>query len=743
MPAINVDSAGPAAPLPPGPGAAHSLDAIFAPKSVAVIGATDKAGSVGQTLMRNLLSTPFNGTVYPVNPKHSNVMGVRAYPTLAALPERVDLAVISTPAATVPGIMSECVQAGVRGAIILSAGFKESGPAGAKLEEQIRAVAPREKIRIVGPNCVGVMLPHRGLNATFANDMARPGNVGFISQSGALCTAVLDWSLRENVGFSAFISIGSMLDVGWGDLITYLGQDTNTRSILIYMESIGDARSFLAAAREVVMSKPIIITKVGRTQQAARAAASHTGALTGSDEVLGAAFRRVGVLRVNAIEELFDMADVLAKQPCPKGPKLLIVTNAGGPGVLAADMVLFSGGQLADLSFDTIAELNRVLPPYWSHGNPVDIQGEAGPDQYAQVLEITAKDPRNDGVLVILAPQDATEPTATAERLKAFAHLEGKPILASWMGGAEVEAGDRILNQANIPTFEYPDAAARAFYYMWRYSYNLRALFETAAAEAERPDGELKPQEAAAIIQAARGAGRTLLSQFESRQILRAYGLPTVEARLAVSEEQAVELAKATGFPVVLKVHSQTITHKTDVGGVQLNLRGVPAVRRAYRAIVDAVSRKCGAAAFLGVLVEPMVARTEGYELILGSSLDPQFGPVLLFGAGGQLVEVINDHALGLPPLNAALARRLMEQTHIYKALSRSQEERQVDLAGLERLLVHFSRLVVEQPWIKEIDINPLLISPEQLIVLDARVVLQGGEVSEAQLPRPAMLPAP
>ncbi|HWH68107.1 MAG TPA: CoA-binding protein, partial [Candidatus Sulfotelmatobacter sp.] len=368
----------------PNPPRAHPLDAIFAPRTVAVVGATDKPGSVGRTLVQNLVLNLFGGTVYPVNAKRPSVLGVRAYPAIAAIPEPIDLAVIATPASTVPGIMAECVQAGVRGALIISAGFSECGPAGAALEQQILAVAPREKIRIIGPNCLGLMLPHLGLNATFAKAMARPGSVGFLSQSGALCTAILDWSLRENVGFSAFISIGAMLDVGWGDLIYHLGDDPRTKSIVIYMESIGNARAFLSAAREVALAKPIIVIKVGHTREAARAAASHTGALTGNDEVLGAAFRRVGVLRVNTIEELFEMAEVLASQPRPQGPRLLILTNAGGPGVLAADMLLGCSGQLAELSPETLGRLNQLLPRHWSQSNPIDLFDDAAPERYAQ-----------------------------------------------------------------------------------------------------------------------------------------------------------------------------------------------------------------------------------------------------------------------------------------------------------------------------------------------------------------------
>ncbi|MHB8599544.1 MAG: bifunctional acetate--CoA ligase family protein/GNAT family N-acetyltransferase [Ktedonobacteraceae bacterium] len=720
----------------------HPLNVIFEPKSIAVIGATEKVGSVGRTILWNLISNPFGGTVFPINAKRASVLGIKAYPNLAALPEQVDLAVIVTPAATVPGLIAECVDAGVKGAIIISAGFKESGAEGARMEQQILAEARRGKLRIIGPNCLGVMSPLTGLNATFAGAMARPGHVGFISQSGALCTAVLDWSLSENVGFSAFISIGSMADVGWGDLIDYLGSDQQTTSIVIYMETIGDARSFLSAAREVASTKPIIILKAGRTQAAAQAAASHTGALTGSHEVFEAACRRIGVLTVNRIDDLFSMAGVLAKQPHPRGPRLTILTNAGGPGVLATDALISAGGRLSELSPQTLAALNPMLPAHWSHNNPVDILGDADPQRYAKALEIAAQDPNSDGLLVILTPQAMTDPTLTAEQLQRYATSTGKPILASWMGGAEVAGGNMILNRASIPTFPYPDTAAQVFDYMWRYSSNLRSLYETPLPSLELdkdgPDHAL----AAKLIETARQAGRTILTEFESKQLLAVYGIPTVETRVAISETEAVTCAEAIGYPVVLKLFSETITHKTDVGGVQLHLSGVDAVRNAYRAIEAAVRDKVGAEHFLGVTVQPMIT-LDGYELILGSSIDPQFGPVLLFGSGGQLVEVYRDRALALPPLTTTLARRMMEHTRVFTALEGVRGRPPVDLAALEQLLVRFSYLIAEQPQIKEIDINPLLASPERLLALDARVVLHSPDISEDELPKLAIRPYP
>ncbi|MCS6834771.1 MAG: bifunctional acetate--CoA ligase family protein/GNAT family N-acetyltransferase [Anaerolineae bacterium] len=717
-----------------------SLDKIFKPNNVAVIGATEKEGSVGRTIIKNLITNPFGGTIFPVNPKRPNVLGIQTYPNVGAIPYDVDLAVIVTPAPSVPSVIDECIAKGVGGAIVISAGFKEVGPSGVELERQILEKA-QGKMRIIGPNCLGVMLPFYGMNATFAGAMARPGNVAFISQSGAICTAVLDWSFQANVGFSAFISIGSMLDVHWGDLIYYLGKDPHTQSIVIYMETVGNARAFLSAAREVGLSKPIIVIKAGRTAAAAQAAASHTGSLAGSDDVLDAAFRRSGILRVDSISDVFDMAEVLAKQPRPNGKRLTIVTNAGGPGVLATDALILGGGELAEVSPQTLEELNSFLPAAWSHGNPIDILGDAEPSRYAKALEVAAKDPNSDGLLVILTPQDMTDPTRTAEALKPYARIEGKPVLASWMGGANVEAGERILDRAGIPTFAYPDSAVRAFNYMWKYAYNQRALYETPipADEGARPDREL----VARIIAQVRAEGRTILTESESKAVIGAYNIPITAMHITDDPEQAVQYAEQIGYPVVVKLNSQTITHKADVGGVQLNLKDAQAVRDAFQRIKDNVTQLRGAEHFQGVSIQPMVKLSDGYELIIGSSIDPQFGPVLLFGTGGTLVEVFRDSALALPPLNTTLARRMMEQTKIYHALHGVRGRRPIDLAELQKIMVRFSQLIVEQPWIAECDINPLVASPDGIMALDGRVVLHPATTPEAELPRPAIRPYP
>ncbi|MGA8216691.1 MAG: bifunctional acetate--CoA ligase family protein/GNAT family N-acetyltransferase [Candidatus Sulfotelmatobacter sp.] len=720
----------------------YGLDAMFSPSSVAVIGATSRPSTVGRTVLENLLRDSFQGTVYAVNAKHEEVLGHKAYKSIRDIPHPVDLAVVATPAATVPQIIAECVESGAKSAVVISAGFKERGAEGMALEQQIQEQLRRGSLRLVGPNCLGIMNPTIGLNATFTRDAPKTGNVAFLSQSGALLTAILDWSQREEVGFSAIVSTGSMLDVGWGDLIYHFGDDPRTKSILLYMESVGDARSFLSAAREVALTKPIIVIKAGRSEAASRAAASHTGALTGSDEVLDAAFRRSGVLRVHSIADLFYMAEVLGRQPRPRGPRLTIVTNAGGPAVLATDSLVAEGGELAELSPESLRRLDEILPAHWSHNNPIDVLGDADSERYARALEIASQDPNSDGLLVILAPQGMTDPLRIAERLQPYAKEYGKPVLASWMGGKSVAAGEAALNSAGIPTFPYPDTAARAFTYMWRYTYSLRGLYETPTLTEHSEPENVSRNQVKQIIQNARSHGRVLLTEVESKQLLSLYGIPTVETRVAASEDEAAGLASELGFPVVLKVFSQTITHKTEVGGVKLNLQDEASVRLTYRTIKASVAEKAGPDHFAGVTVQPMV-KLDGYELILGSSVDPQFGPVLLFGSGGQLVEVYRDRALALPPLNTTLAQRMMEQTRIFTALKGVRGRRPVNIEALQQLLVRFSQLVLEQPWIVEIDINPLLASPERLLALDARIVLHGPDVKLEQLPKPAIRPYP
>jgi acetyltransferase len=707
---------------------ASSLDPIFKPQSVAVVGASAAPGSVGGILMRNLMENPFGGVVYPVNPKRKAVHGVLCYPSLKDVPEAVDLAVIATPAATVPGGVRQCAELGVKSAIIISAGFSELGAEGKALERQIRDAA-RGKLRVIGPNCLGVIHPPSRLNASFAADMPRPGNVALLSQSGAICTSILDWARETHVGFSSFVSVGAMADVDFADLIDYFGDDPATHSILIYMESIGDVRKFLSAARNVARAKPVILVKSGRNEAGAKAAASHTGALAGADAVFDAAFRRAGVLRVITIRELFNMAEILAMQPQPKGPALAIVTNAGGPGVMATDDLMTLGGQLAPLSPMTKAALDVILPPFWSHANPIDVLGDATPDRYRKAIEICAKDPDIQGVLVLLSPQAMTDPTETARQVAVFAHGTGKPVLAAWMGGAAVREGRALLQRGGVPTFDTPESAVRAFLNMVQFRRNQELLYETPAAlpEGWQPN-QTKVQE---IIGNARAAGRTLLTEAEAKEVLSAYTIPTVPTVRATSDDAAATAAERLGYPVVLKLHSETITHKSDVGGVRLNLADAAAVRNAFDEIRKNVEHIPGA--FAGVTVQPMI-RDKGYELIVGSSVDAQFGPVILFGTGGVLVEVFQDRALSLPPLNRTLARRMMERTKIFKALQGVRGQKAIDLNELETILVRFSQLLTDFPDIQEIDINPLLAAPTRLVALDARVLLAAPDAPRPQL---------
>ncbi|RMH70911.1 MAG: GNAT family N-acetyltransferase [Gemmatimonadetes bacterium] len=719
----------------------RSLDAIFAPRTVAVIGATDRENSVGRLLLWNLIRNPFGGTVFPVHPTRKSVLGIRAYPEVDAIPESIDLAVIAVRAERVPPVIDQCGANGVKGAIIISSGFRESGETGAQREAEVLRRARQNGIRVIGPNCIGLMRPHSRLNASITHQMAKPGSVAFISQSGAICNAILDWSLQENAGFSAFVSIGTMADINWGDLIGYFGDDHHTNSILLYMESIGDARLFLSAAREVALSKPIIVIKAGRTSDAGRLATAHTGAILASDEVLSAAFRRTGVLRVDSVEDLFALAEVLSKQPIPQGNRLAIITNAGGPAVLATDSLIREGGQLAEFSPETIEHLNRVLSPNWRQQNPVDMMNDATPEQYANTLIPLLNDDQVDGLLTIITPQATSDPAAIAQKLVQILPHSDKPVLTSTMGGREIHACKTMLNDAGIPTVPFPDTATRIFNYMWRYAYTLKGIYETPLPhnyDADHPPDEMKIR---TIIENALTQDRCMLTEVESKQILNEYGIQTVETYLAQNETEAVRWANQIGFPVVLKLYSQTITHKADIGGVILGIPNEAEVRRAYRQIETTVTRQLGSGHFAGVTVQPMV-RTCGIELIIGSDIDLQFGPALLFGLGGRLVEAYHDRAVGLPPLNSTLARRMMEQTQIYNILKKLPHGTK-RAAELEGILVRFSQFVLDQPRIRAIDINPLQISPQGIVALDARMVLHPPQVQDDELPRPAIRPYP
>jgi len=710
----------------------RNLDKIFRPQRVAVVGASDNPESVGYTVLRNLVSSGFPGVIYPVNPKHEAVQGIQAYPDVKALPRVPDLAVICTPAPTVPGIVRQCGEAGILGVIIISGGFREAGEGGRELEEGIRSVQREfEGMRIIGPNCLGIIVPSLKLNASFAAAMPEPGHVAFISQSGALCTSVLDWALEEGIGFSHFVSIGNMLDVDFGDLIDYLNEDPHTASIVLYIESIPEAREFMSAARAFAREKVIIAYKAGRFAESARAAASHTGAMAGEDAVYDAAFRRAGIVRVLEIEEIFDTAELLARVRPPLGTKLAIVTNAGGPGVMATDALMALGGELAELGPETVERLDEVLPPFWSRGNPVDIIGDAPPERYAEAVGIVLDDPNVDAVLVILTPQAMTDPRGTAE---AIAAIEGrKPLLAAWMGGRAVREGIEILNQAGIPTYGTPERAVRAFMHLVHYGRNIEMLYETPR-EIPLSFSVDRKRVRERFIEAFRD-GPDVLDEERSKGLLAAYGIPVTRAYPAATPDEAVRIAERIGYPVVLKVLSPQITHKTDVGGVALDLRDAVAVRRAFERIVGSARERRPDAQVLGVTVQRMVRARDGVELILGAKKDPTFGAVIMVGTGGTAAEVFRDRALGLPPLNERLAHRMLESLRSWKLLRGYRGKPGVNLERLIEVLMRFSYLVADFPEIKEIDVNPLLATPNEVIALDARVILDREAIERP--PRP------
>jgi acetyltransferase len=721
--------------------ARDSLKPFFEPKSIAVVGASERTGSIGRTLVWNLVTSPFGGLVLPINPKRASVLGIRAYPTLADAPSPIDLAIIATPANTVPTLVGECQKQNIPAALIISAGFAEMGSAGAEIERQLQSIHDPRRTRIIGPNCLGLMNPSLGLNATFAATPVLSGNVAMLSQSGAILTAVLDWSIQEGIGFSKVVSVGAMLDVGWGDLIDYLARDPHTRSILIYMESIGDPKSFMSAARAAASRTPIIVLKGGRTAPAMHAAASHTGAMACRDDIIDAAFLRCGVLRVRSTAGLFNMADLLTRQSLSGGPRLTIVTNAGGPGVLATDALVGSGGQLSDLTDQSMKALGDVLPPHWSQGNPIDVLGDASPTRFQQAVSIALSDANTDGVLVILTPQAMTNPTQTAQEIAELAKESSKPILAAWLGGTAVAAGRSILSHAGVAEFPYPEAAARAFHYLWKHSENLSRLYETPIVRVEdqfRPD----PKKVAEILRNIRDKGRSVVAEHEAKDILNEYGIDVVPTRFASTESEAVRHAQRIGYPVALKVVSESATHKARVGGVKLNLQDESAVRCAFRDIQSSLAERASQSHFEGVTVQPMVGSYE-YELILGSSVDPHFGPVILFGAGGSMAEIQEDYSLALPPLHRPFARQLIERTKISKALRGEKGSTAVDIPLIESILVRLSELIVDQPCIKEIDINPLAVSGGSAIVLDARMILHDAQLPEHRWPRPVIRPYP
>lgn len=697
-----------------------SMDNIFSPKTIAVVGASETPGSVGRAIMDNLL-TQKNASVFPVNPKRKKIVGLDACARVADVAEHIDLAVIATPARTVPDLVEECGEAGVGGIIIVSAGFKEIGERGKELEDRIRRIRKRYGMRIVGPNCLGVIRPVTGLNASFLNVRPDAGQIAFISQSGALGSAILDWAMHAHIGFSLFASLGSMMDVDFGDLIDFLGDDPNTKSIMLYMEGIGNAKKFISAAKGFARNKPIIVLKPGRFAESARAALSHTGSMGGEDHTYDAAFKRVGVVRVRDIADLFNVAEVLHARHLPKGPEIAIVTNAGGAGVIATDTLMALGGRLAQLTDDSMKALNEHLPAYWSKANPVDILGDADIGRYEKAVTACLDDPDVNGVITIYTPQGAAQPEDLAARFTAIAGHSYKPFITVWMGGERVEGARTMTLQHNIPTYDTPEEAVKTYLYMYRYGRNLELLYETPGplpVDQAPPKHNLK-----AFIAELYKENRTLLTEKESKRFLINYGIPTVKPYLTKNLEEALGVANSVGYPVVLKIVSPDIVHKSDIGGVVTGIDSDRELKSEYGSLIKRVQKKAPQAAISGISVQQMVEKVD-YELILGMRKDKDFGSVILFGMGGIGVEMFQDFSIGLPPLNQTLARRLMEETKVFRMIQGYRGRPPADMTQLEQILVSFSNLVVDFPEIAEIDINPLAVSGGKICALDARIVL-------------------
>lgn len=701
----------------------HRLDNIFDPQRIALIGISTNPNSVGGKVLTNLVGGGFRGVVYPINPSAEAVMGIPCFPDVKNLPKVPDLGIICAPASEVPDLVEDCGQAGINGIIILSAGFRETGPEGKALEDRIKQKLQKfDGMRIVGPNCLGIIAPGRSLNASFASGMPKKGRIAFISQSGALCTSVLDWAEEEEIGFSYFVSIGNTLDVSYGDLIDYFGEDEETDSIILYIESIENARKFMAAARAFARTKPIVAYKAGRFPESAAAAASHTGAMASEDNIYGAAFQRVGMARVYDIGDIFDVAELIGRNKIPKGPRLGIITNAGGPGVMATDALIESGGILAALSPETEAALNQNLPPMWSRGNPVDVLGDARSKRILKACEIVLKDKEADAVLVILTPQAMTNATRTAQLIGEQAQQTKKPVLTTWLGGKSMKEGVGLLNKAGVPTYKTPEQAVRAFMTLVDYSKNLQSLYET-------------PKDIPVTFSLDR---EKLRNQFDnivskkgpvfpedaSKTLLEAYGITATRTEAASTAGEAAELAEKMGFPVVLKVLSPQITHKSDVGGVALNLKDPSQVRKAFKDITEKSQKKYPGADIKGVTVQPMVVEEHAVEMIIGVKKDPVFGTVILTGSGGITTELFSDTTLGFPPLNEKLALRLLESLKIWPLLQGYRGRPPVNIDRLIEVLIRLSYLAADYPEISELDINPLSAGPKDVIALDARVVI-------------------
>lgn len=699
------------------------LDSFFNPRRIALIGVSINPNSVSGKVLTNLVGSGFKGVVYPINPSSEAVMGIPCYPDLKSLPKVPDLAIICTAASQVPSTIDECGKTGIKNIIVISAGFKEAGETGKKLENEIKSCQKKYSgMRILGPNCLGMIVPGINLNASFSAGMPKTGNIAFISQSGALCTSVLDWAIEKKIGFSYFVSIGNAIDIDYSDLIDFIGEDDKTKSIILYIESVTQARKFMTAARSFARSKPIVAYKAGRFPESAKVAASHTGAMAAEDAIYDAAFRRMGVARVFDIGDIFDVVELISRNKIPKGPRLGIVTNAGGPGVMATDALIAENGMLAELGEETFSKLNASLPEYWSKGNPVDVLGDANSKRIGKAVQIMIEDKEIDAVLVILTPQAMTNPTATALELTKISAENKKPLLAAYLGGEKMREGVRILNDNGVPVYSTPEQAVRAFMSLVAYSRNLVTLYETPEdinvnfspdrMKLRRSFDKLIPETT------------NILSEDLSKSVLETYGIMTAKPRKAKTADDAVRLADKMGYPVVMKIDSDDITHKTDVGGVVLNIEDSDLLKLSYNRMMNVVKEKMPSARINGVTVQPMIKQKDSVEMILGIKKDETFGTVILAGMGGTGAELFKDRSIGFPPLNESLAYRMLESLKIFPLLKGYRGSTPANIDKLVETLIRLSYLAADYPEITELDINPLLVSASGTVALDARVVV-------------------
>jgi acetyltransferase len=719
----------------------HYLNRIFEPQSVAVVGASDRPASVGGQVLRNIREGGFRGEIYLVNPKHETVQGLRTYASISDIDHPIDLVVIAIPAARIPAVMAECGEHGVGAAVVLSAGFGEVGKRGLALQHEIVDTARTYDIPLIGPNCLGIVRPRVGLNATFAKSGAKTGHVALVAQSGAFCTALLDWADSRGFGFSAVASLGATADIGFGDVLDYLAVDPETKSILLYVEGITDARSFMSGLRVAARLKPVIVVKSGRNESGTRAAVSHTGAMIGGDDVFDAAVRRAGAVRVLTVSQLFAAAQTLASGTRVEGSRLAIVTNGGGPGVMAADRASDLQVPLAELSNNTIERLSTVLPAHWSQSDPVDILGDADSERYRAATQMVLEDDNVDGLLVLLTPQAMTDPTACAEGVVAAAKEARKPVLACWMGENLVAEGRQCFAAAGIPQFSSPEAGVDAFGYLAAYRRNQKALLQ-----APEPLSKLRISDiegARLIIEHAIGERRTTLSNAESKAVLRAFHIPTSPSINVTSAADALIAAEGVGLPVAMKINSPDITHKSDVGGVRLNIREPRSVRTAFREMMDKVAEIQPDARVNGVTIEPMLDRPHAREIMIGVASDPVFGPVISFGAGGTAVEIFADSQVALPPLNDYLSRELIEGTRAARFLKQFRDLPEADVAQLTEVLQRISEITCELPEVQELDINPLLVDEDGVVAVDARIVVARPKTSTAYYGHMAIHPYP